>query len=539
MTTLLPDGQQIYAFMETYVAQARAATQGLPTPGVLQMIRIHPLDESIVIYRYALNDELLVQQMAKEACAASADGFNVYLEARTVRTGLGSKQRGGIEDTVSVFALVIDSDADKGKAWSRSVPVSLSVETSPCNEHDWLFFERAVDAQTGKALGDRLRAAVKADHDTGNIVQPYRIAGTVNYPNKVKIARGRTIAPTRMLGFDPETLWTPERFDIEFPPEPPKPNGGHAQDAGDMDEAGIPADTLEAIRNGVEDGLRSDVFWNVMVVLKRVGWTVDGITALLDRYPNGLARKYRGRLRHEVGRVWEKIGKKKQAAAGELKLTYFDELTEAAPKPWLIKNVIARGEASSWIAQPGKGKSALLIDIAIHLASGEDWRGHRTKSRCGVVFFALERADLVRRRLTAHKLRNKLPNLPIAVAGQVIDLMHRDCVDVILGAIRQAEQHFSCEVGLAIIDTYPKGIAAGGGDESSAKDQNIALANLRRVLDQAPIHIAGIGHTGKDESKGERGSNARLGDVDLLVTSEATRSRPRWSRRPTISPKTC
>jgi hypothetical protein len=31
----------------------------------------------------------------------------------------------------------------------------------------------------------------------------------------------------------------------------------------------------------------------------------------------------------------------------------FDELTDAPPKPWLIKNVIARGETSSWIAPPG------------------------------------------------------------------------------------------------------------------------------------------------------------------------------------------
>jgi hypothetical protein len=198
-------------------------------------------------------------------------------------------------------------------------------------------------------------------------------------------------------------------------------------------------------------------------------------------------------------------------------LTFFDQLTEVIPKPWLIKNVIARGEASSWIAQPGKGKSALLIDIAIHLAGGKDWRGYRTKGRYGVVYFGLERADLIKRRLIAHRLRDNLPNLPIAVCGQVIDLMNRGCVKIILDAIQQTEQRFACEVGLAVIDTYPKGIAAGGGDESQAKDQNIVLANLRRVLDQKHIHIAGIGHTGKDESKGERGSNARLADVDLLV----------------------
>ena len=105
--------------------------------------------------------------------------------------------------------------------------------------------------------------------------------------------------------------------------------------------------------------------------------------------------------------------------------------------------------------------------------------------------------------LIAHKLRDDLPVLPIAVAGQVIDLMSKSCVDIIVAAIDRAEQHFGCDVGLGIFDTYSKAIAAGGGDESSAKDQNIALANVRRILDRkVNIHIAGIGHTGKDESRG-------------------------------------
>ena len=43
-------------------------------------------------------------------------------------------------------------------------------------------------------------------------------------------------------------------------------------------------------------------------------------------------------------------------------------------------------------------------------------------------------------------------------------------------------------------------------------------ANLRRLFDLGcNVHIAGVGHTGKDESRGERGSNARLADVDLQV----------------------
>jgi hypothetical protein len=208
-----------------------------------------------------------------------------------------------------------------------------------------------------------------------------------------------------------------------------------------------------------------------------------------------------------------------QSRERALTLTFFNDLTEnPQPKPWLIKGVIARDETSSWIAPPGKGKSALLTDIAVHNAGGLDWRGFRTKARSGVVYFALERADLQRRRLVAHKRRDALHDLPIAVAGEVIDLLSRKCVDIILASIWKAEQRFACNVGLAIFDTYAKGIAAGGGDEDKAKDQNIVQANLRRLFDRGcHIHIAGIGHTGKNESKGERGSNARLADVDLQV----------------------
>ncbi len=315
MTVPVPDPQQVREFMETYVAQARAATRGMAQPGLLQMVRVHPLDETLVPYRYSLDDKALVERMTKDAIDASKDGHNVYIEARTIRPGLTGKQRGEFADTVAVFAEVVDSDSDKGMAWTPTAPVSLSVETSSCNAHHWLFLARAVDAACGKALGERLRAATKTDHDTGVITQPYRVAGTVNYPTREKLARGRVVAATRILGFDPETLWTPKRFDDEFPALPPKSNGPaeESTSTADMDENSIPADTMGAIQNGVEDPLRSDVFWNVVVVLRRTGWTVDGIAALLGRYPNGIARKYRGRLQYEVERVCAKLGKKKQA----------------------------------------------------------------------------------------------------------------------------------------------------------------------------------------------------------------------------------
>jgi hypothetical protein len=44
------------------------------------------------------------------------------------------------------------------------------------------------------------------------------------------------------------------------------------------------------------------------------------------------------------------------------------------------------------------------------------------------------------------------------------------------------------------------------------------FSNIQRVKESIDIHVAIIGHTGKDVSRGMRGSNAALGDADVMCT---------------------
>lgn len=200
-------------------------------------------------------------------------------------------------------------------------------------------------------------------------------------------------------------------------------------------------------------------------------------------------------------------------------LVTFDEMEADPPtKSWLIKGILARGETSAWIAPPGAMKSALLAEAAICVGAGLDWHGYRNKGAAGVVYFAIERSDLVKRRLRAHRARLGIAGTPICVSSATIDLTHPDAFKRVIDTIRDARTITGVEVGFVIIDTFAKLIAAAGGDENSAKDQGAVFANVQRVKNVTGVHVALIGHTGKDESRGARGSNALLGDVDVMVT---------------------
>ncbi|MBP1297406.1 AAA family ATPase [Bradyrhizobium elkanii] len=193
-------------------------------------------------------------------------------------------------------------------------------------------------------------------------------------------------------------------------------------------------------------------------------------------------------------------------------------------KMHIIKGAIAWGETSAWIGPPGSLKSALMSDLAISSAFGRDWHGLRSKGRVGVIYFALERADLVRRRIEAQLARTGIsidPEQPgsISIVSSTIDLFTPESVVKVLRTVKNAEEFTGEAIGVIIFDTFAKLMAASGGDEDKAKDQGKVFANIERIKEKlGRPHVALVGHTGKDESRGARGSNAILGDADVMVT---------------------
>jgi hypothetical protein len=327
MTVAVNEGEA-RAFLETVSAHVVRLAQGVARPGYLQLSRLNCRDDKLVPTRFRLDD---VEGMVRATISDAEAGFNVFIEPRTVREDLRGNTRGKLEDTVFVFACVVDADGDKGKSGVVIVEPSVAVETSPGNAQRWHFYDRLIGARQGGAIGDTVRAATGTDGDTGVVTQPYRVPGTINYPTKRKQARGRTTAePVRLIAFG--ALWSPDALlEAHKGGMGGIPQGGgsgapqsgvsateaHPQGGGgadiDIDAPGFPDDLREIIRDGVPDTEdRSFAFFKTVKALKDEGYIVEQIFRCFKRYPNGIARKYLdpkeggspARLRAEIERAY-------------------------------------------------------------------------------------------------------------------------------------------------------------------------------------------------------------------------------------------
>jgi len=306
------DEATVRQFIGIIAAHARQAINGAGPPGVLQLSRLNPLDERLVPSRFTLDD---VENMVRTAVGDALAGHNVYIEGRTVRADLRGAQRGGLEDTAWVWGLVVDSDADKGKAGNVTVRPSLVVSTSPGNFQLWYLFTRAIPWAQAQVIGDAIRASSGADSDTGVITQCYRVAGTPNFPSAAKQARGRITVEATRITEQSGHLWDPDELLKAFSTCPtasaPAAGAPTASSAPIDAESTLPEELAKSIREGgvgtTNDKSRSALFQSVVDQLKRRHWTIDDIVALFEKYPNGVGAKYgKKRLRKEVARSYGK-----------------------------------------------------------------------------------------------------------------------------------------------------------------------------------------------------------------------------------------
>jgi Virulence-associated protein E/Primase C terminal 2 (PriCT-2) len=135
------------------------------------------------------------ESMTAAAMAFRTTRYNVYCSPAIYRSDLPATSKGGEADVIASLAPVTDSDADKGKDAPQSpMPADYVMETSPGNAQQFLFLSKALTPDEAKPLCAAMKRATKAD-GASELSHVFRVPGTLNWPNKAKLARGRSPEP--------------------------------------------------------------------------------------------------------------------------------------------------------------------------------------------------------------------------------------------------------------------------------------------------------------------------------------------------------
>ena len=228
--------------------------------------------------------------------------------------------------------------------------------------------------------------------------------------------------------------------------------------------------------------------------------------------------KVRG-ARHGDGRPeppWpeDQAGDNTKTGMGPFEFTMAKDI-KLEPKDFLIDGFLGRHEITAWYGPPDAGKSTVKIDAACHVAAGMAYCGRKVKQGA-VLYVAAERGAIVKRRIKAWCKEHRLPDIPLAVVDNAVDL-RTGKVDAgrVIATAKELAEACGQPVVWIIFDTLNRVLA--GGDENSPKDMGAVVASVDRIHRATTAHCSLIHHVPVDRSDRMRGHGLVLGAVDTTV----------------------
>ena len=196
-------------------------------------------------------------------------------------------------------------------------------------------------------------------------------------------------------------------------------------------------------------------------------------------------------------------------APRRFKLLTIADLESLEPLDWMIEGALPTGGFLGLYGPSGGLKSFVALDISLHIATGRDWNGRAVKQG-PVVYVAGEgRRGLAKRVLgwRAHHELNpeafRLVAYPVAVTTDEINDLTASISDL------------AVKPRLIVLDTLAR--TFGPGDENSQQDMSAYVRACDMLAEKTGAAVMIVHHTGKDENRGLRGSNALLGALDTNI----------------------
>jgi len=475
---------------------------------------------------------------ADEATTLNASpNRNVYVSAGLRKPGTPTQERAKDEDVFACVALWCDFDDPRGL--ERGIEEAININLAPNlvvitgNEPHtrgqlwWILDEPTEDLALHNRLIRALTVRLNGDRAVTNPSRVMRIGGSVAWPLKA----GRTLELTELAE---HKLATPKPYELTYiqwrleqcgalNEELPGNAPSFAEPRALLDFNGAqPQLDLEALI----DQARKPGEWHGAMLkatahLIARGTPPDVVLDMLTpqaQQPGFTHHRTRQELRTMIeGAISRGFAPDPHPAPAPELMTdespflSIDQLADLPPVEWILDGYLPRVGMSAMFAPPGAFKSFIALDMALSIAYGMPWHGFPTQQRKVLYVLGEGKHGFATRALAWIQHRadgvrtDQFHVLPVPV-----NFMDPRNVDLLMEKI---ELHLG-GVGFNVIDTLARNF--GPGDENSTKDMNAYIAGSTRLMERG-CHVMHVHHSGKDESKDERGSSAFRAALDTAI----------------------
>lgn len=441
---------------------------------------------------------------------------NVYISAGLRKPDINTKHRAKDVDVQSIVAFWADFDAPGAldRAIEKAKRLNITPSTITYTGHQphtrgqmwWFLDEPCEDFALHEQIQRKLAIELGADKSVINRSRVMRLIGGVAWPLK----EGRTLEVTGYVDEQPRaapytldemnhalrgvSMENPHGAMLDFSTAEPtietedlialaiEPHQFHAA-------------ALKTTARLTAQGVAPDVIYGMLAgTVKAAGINVQERLADLRRMTQGAALKF----------TPPPAPQPDQQPAPDPAVSPFLSIAQllAMPAPeWIVDGFLLSKGMSAIFGPPGAFKSFIALDIGLSVAHGIDWHGIKVEQRKVLYICAEGQYGFGSRALVWQQERvNGKDTDQFALLPVPVNFLEPQSVGKL---IEDIERHLG-GVGLVIVDTLARNF--GVGDENKTQDMNAFVRGVGRLASRCQVII--VHHTGKDESKDERGSSA-------------------------------
>ena len=231
-------------------------------------------------------------------------------------------------------------------------------------------------------------------------------------------------------------------------------------------------------------------------------------------------------------------GAKPNGAAQSPTYTLLRDLRRNLKSNEIVRDLLPRRALGEVHADAGGGKTAIVVDLLLHVAGNVEYRQRRTEQQ-PVVYVALEGHGGIENRIIAAAEKIGITDAPFALVKASDNFRDEKAAQKVGIIAAELIQQFGGDNPVVAIDTYTAALGANGSD-CDPKDVSAFIQNVQRHL-LPSCTVVVLHHFGKDSSRGGRGWSGLRAALDFeleidhdgdLRTMRVTKSRDGSDQQP-------